>query len=378
MSLINQMLKDLEVRQSRTPPMTYAGQPSTPRGSRYQRLLLPLLATLLILVSALAVWLWWQGQGAVTTAQTPAPLTQPPLLAQAHPEAAADTAPPSLQDPTTAAAAPPAEPLAQAPITIPEAAPTAISLQTASPAARTHESIPEPQPTPSPEPAPRATAQGPVSAETSSDIPAESPLTNPQIERRVRPPSPAQLADRHYQQGYRWLQQGETGRGREEWQQALQLYPPHIPSREGLAVLWLNQGDRAQAAALLREGLVHHPGHGQFANLLARIQLEQQQTEAAIHTLDQALAVRPQNAEFHALLAALQQRSQNHSRSIEHYRHALSMRPQEASWWMGMGISLEGAGRQQEARQAYIQALEQGGLAAELRAYVQQRLRLLP
>jgi MSHA biogenesis protein MshN len=197
------------------------------------------------------------------------------------------------------------------------------------------------------------------------------------IEKRIRPLRPEQLAEQHYQQGYRLLQRRDQAGAEKMWREALRIDPRHIPSREGLAGLYLSRSSNIEAADLLSEGLKHHPGHGPFATLYARLQVENGQLDTAINVLEQALAQQTQNADFLAFLAALYQRQKAFDKSIATYQQALRLQPHQGVWWMGMGISLESAGKPGEAITAFNEAMQSGNLPPRLRDYVDGRLQAL-
>ena len=366
MSLINQMLKDLEARRPQPGPAGYVGSPQTQRGPSRQRWLVALLGGGLVLLALLSGWLVWERFAAPSAVAA----SVPPIAQAAPPETLPTPPATATESPTTPAR--PSQEQTMAPTTVPTPAlsipveggdemPTPTTRLASPPTAAS-----SPIPSPHSEPVPR----------TSTPL-ASAPAEESRIQRRVRPPSPAEQAERDYQQGYLLLQQGEHARGQQLWQQALEGHPPHLASREGLAGLYLNQGQRDKAMALLEEGLNLHPGHGQFAMLLARLQMEGNDLALATRTLEHALNRQVQSADYIAFLAALYQRQQHFEPSINSYQRALSMQPNQSTWWMGLGISLEGAARPSEARQAYQEALQRGGLSPELRDYVQQRLRVV-
>lgn len=207
---------------------------------------------------------------------------------------------------------------------------------------------------------------------------AEQPQAErPQMEKTIRPPSSAERADQLYQQGYRALQQHKADSAEKLWQQALSLEAAHDKSREGLIALYLSQGRKVEASKLLEEGLTHHPENGQLALLHARLQAEQGDNAAALATLEQAMGSAGEKPELFALAAALYQQQRDYGKSISSYQRALQLQPQQSNWWMGLGISLEGDGKTAEAKSAYEEALRRGGLAAESQRYVRQRLQAL-
>jgi MSHA biogenesis protein MshN len=120
--------------------------------------------------------------------------------------------------------------------------------------------------------------------------------------------------------------------------------------------------------------LDYHPGYGQFALLYARLQMENGDNNSAIAVMEKALQEQQQPADFYAYLAAIYQHSKDYAKSIAAYQRALNLKPQQSVWWMGIGISLEGAGKTNEAITAYHEALDSGGLTPKLQDFVKGRL----
>jgi Tfp pilus assembly protein PilF len=198
-----------------------------------------------------------------------------------------------------------------------------------------------------------------------------------QMKKTIHPPTTTEQANQLYQQGYRALQQRNSTSAEQLWQQALTTEPAHLKSREGLIALYLSQGRKIESGKLLEEGVKLHPEHAQFSLLHARLLAEQGQTTAAIASLEQAMNNSEPQPELFALAAALYQQQRDYDNSIRVYQRALQMQPQQSHWWMGIGISLEGAGKPSEAKSAYEEAIKRGALTRESRQYVEQRLSAL-
>lgn len=216
----------------------------------------------------------------------------------------------------------------------------------------------------------------PVAVVDSTD---EPPVTEADstIEKHVRPLRPEQLAEQHYQRGYQLLQNGDQNGAEKQWREALGADPAHIASREGLAGLYISHGRNVEAGDILAKGLKYHPGYGPFALLYARLQVQNGLLDRAVQVLENAMEAKAQNADFLAFLAALYQRQKAFDKSIATYKKALSLQPQQGVWWMGIGISLEGAGKTKEAISAYNEAKKSNTLTAKLRHYVEGRLQTL-
>lgn len=361
MSLINDMLRDLEARRAteqRVPAgLLHATGHAAPARSPRRLLLIALTLTLLLLAAAVA-WLAWQRYStpapAVAVAPAIAPVPALPPTSTPAPDPVADgSAPAVTETPAPAAVEPP--PMA-APA--PEVAPVA-SVAAATPPP---EAAPPVVIRPAAEPVPRPAAR-----------PASAPVA---VEKTVRPPTPQLQAETEYQRGVNALRGGNQAAAETALRTALRLDGEHLLARETLAAVLLGAGRLIEADEVLEQGRRQFARNPTLALLLARLRVEQGQTGAAVTILEQTLHAATARADYLAFLAALYQRELRYEESIESYGRALALQPQQASWWVGMGISLENAGRRADAVKAYEQAAA-GALPPQLQDHVRNRLKAL-
>ncbi|MDH5514673.1 MAG: tetratricopeptide repeat protein [Gammaproteobacteria bacterium] len=150
----------------------------------------------------------------------------------------------------------------------------------------------------------------------------------------------------------------------------------HHDARLLLASLYIRRQQHARAESLLVHGLSLHPDHSGSARLLARLLVSRGQHTEAIVRLEAALAGASRDAEYHALLAGLYQHSGNPAGAERHYTEALTLNPGRGEWWMGLGISREQTGNASAAGAAYRKALEYP-LDTALHDYINTRLQLI-
>lgn len=150
----------------------------------------------------------------------------------------------------------------------------------------------------------------------------------------------------------------------------------HHDARLLLASLHIRQQQHARAESVLKRGLSLHPDHAGSARLLARLLVSRGQHAEAIAYLESALAGATQDADYHALLAGLYQHSGNPAGAAQHYTEALALNPGRGEWWMGLGISREQTGNANAAGAAYRKALKHP-LETALHDYINTRLQLI-
>jgi len=197
------------------------------------------------------------------------------------------------------------------------------------------------------------------------------------LKKTHRPLNSKQLAEIAYQEGYEFLQQGQMHQGKESLRKALSLYIPHIKAREMLAGIYIKSGHFVNAAELLNEGVKVVPEYPLFAQLYARVLLEQKNPKLAIKILEQGSARMDVEPDYYALLAATHQRVNNHKKAIELYLQLVKLRSHEGIWWLGLGISLEKSGKNKEALEAYQRAQQTGRLKAGLIKFTDNRVSAL-
>lgn len=200
-----------------------------------------------------------------------------------------------------------------------------------------------------------------------------------QLKKKHRPLNSKQLAEIAYKKGYQFLQKGQMRQGKEYLREALSLYIPHIKAREMLAGIYIKSGHFINAAELLSEGVKIAPEYPLFAKLYARVLLEQSNPKLAIQILKQGSVSVQMNIEpdYYALLAATYQRVNEHQKAVDIYLQLVNIRPAAGIWWLGLGISLEKSGKNKEALEAYQRAQKTGNLKAGLIKFTNNRVSAL-
>ncbi len=224
-------------------------------------------------------------------------------------------------------------------------------------------------------PAPRRVAPPvrAVPAPARSDPPSEAGA----LRKRALPQSPEQRAEASYRLGLAALRAGQIEHGLSLLRDALERWPGHGQAREVLAARLMRAGDLDGALALLEAGARVAPQHAGFAKLRARILVEGERLDEALVVLAAAPPDPAADPEYHALRAATLQRAGRHGEAARAYRAALAARPRAGVWWMGLGISLEAAGADVDALEAFTRALDSGALAGDVRRFVESRIRAL-
>jgi MSHA biogenesis protein MshN len=354
MSMINQMLKDLDKRQA----AAGEGQAlsgvllSSPGGKNPIRpqFLILLLAAVVFTAGAFA-WSRWRQP----VAATPAPVVA--VAATNTPVAAPAAVSPAPTFSASAEATPPVQPeIAAAPgkaVEKPAQAPVVVARASADPVTR----APAPQ----------------VAAAKTAIQPETRPVASHPATFKVV--SPKQRSENLYRQAVSWIQQGHGAEAQDALRQAVGINPANHDARLLLAGLLGDANRSAEASALLRAGLSIVPGHSGFSMALARLQLGSGAKEEALATLEQGLPMAGDDPDYHAFIAALLQKQGRHEEATQHYITALRSNPSMPLWLIGVGISLRATNKMADAAEAFQRAMDTGELSPEVAKFADQQLK---
>ncbi len=359
MSLINQVLNDLEKRGASSPfqdmPIRAVHANNRPPLWLY---FISLLLVLLIIFSL--YWLFSHPFKPATTALAP--------IAQTHSNSAAIAVPQAVSSPIST--------IAQAALPI---SPT-LELGIASHLSFELSSIPLPhslriKPRHIPSPTPVLISQAVSAANITVLLPEEEAApASSAVTPQLKTESPKQLAENEFRQAYFLAQQGQLKEAAAGYARALKLDVSHDMARQSLIAVLLESKLNNEAEKVLRETLQLNPKNTHYAMLLARLQVERNALPLALETLSKALPFADQQADYQAFVAALLQRQNQHKDAVAHYQKALQLSPNASLWLMGLGISLQALQRNDEAFNAYQQAIASHKLSAALEAFVTQRI----
>lgn len=378
MSVINQMLRDLDERQASEqeraglPPRLRPLPPAAVRRA-------PQSLRMLVLgmgIGALAAG------GAVAFLMAPVAAPPPPPPPAAAPAPAAVPPAPTLARPADASSADLGEmklstllalakSMSEAPAPPPAeaAAPQASPKPTAPPPAKPAAVQEKPAPAPAPRAAKVPAAPAPVAA------PAADAGEDARIDKRARGGQAREMAEAEYRKGMQAVRGGDSATALPLLRRALELDPSLNAARQALLSVLVGARQWQEARLAAQNGLALDPAQSGWAIILARLQFEQNDAAGALATLEKHAAHAGTDADYQGLFAYLLQRQQRPAEAAERFRAALALRPGEGRWWFGLGLALEDSGQPAEAKEAYAKAKEIGSLPADMTAVIEQKLR---
>ena len=189
--------------------------------------------------------------------------------------------------------------------------------------------------------------------------------------------SPMAKVQQRYARAKVLLENGEAIRAIGLLQKNTQVQSQHYASRQLLARVLVRQGQRSKAEAILREGLRIAPQHIPFVEALAHLYVDKknyQQALAIMSTVHPSLLKEPK---FYAFVAAIYEHLGEYARAVPLYKQLLKIDPSNGIWWLGFAISLEGLGARDSALVAYKRAQQVMSLKPQLQAYIRRRVNAL-
>lgn len=379
MSLVNDMLRDLEARRAGD-----LGAPSLQREVRALPSERKAAGRGVAVVLVLAVAAGGLGWGLAVKPQAPIrePASASSLPAAPLPAPAPEPVAPAASPATVPS--PAAEPVLPLPAQIATDAQLPVGVDTNLRLTRGIAVLPpEPPSRPAPPAEPPRAAEPAVPPPARIDPPPVAKAAAPlaagvgpaSIEKTAVVASPRERAEAEYRRAQTLLAAGQTSVGAEALAAALRLDQTHVPARQALLRLLL-QGQRFdEAAGLLNEGLEALPAQVGWAMTLARLQVEKGDLAAAEHTLARSAPYAKSQADYAGFHGHILGRLGQSRAAVERYELATRLGAGEGRWWFGLGQALEGDGRSPEARDAYRRALATGTLSGELAALAESRLR---
>lgn len=344
MSLINEMLKDVEARGGTNKVAGEVRSAAVPTPRTANRGLLFLLGGLVLLLAIMIAWMALNPvEETVAAAAGKAAVNLP----------VADTKDPAVREPVSVAttAAPETDAAAVPQMSTPLVTTTAPS------------SAQE-----SSEPLPRVTDPAPAPA-----VIEEQDATQTLIVRRHEP-TPSQKAARASREGFAALRRADWSTAARLLGELVVLEPANDDAREGLVVALANQGRLAEADGVLLDGLAVGVTPARFAKLRARLQASQGRLADALQSLAVAVPPVSEDPEYHALRGALAQQAGDYALALRTYRELVAFAPANGTWQAGLAMALDQAGNPAEALEAYRRAYAAGELEPALLDHVRERL----
>lgn len=181
-----------------------------------------------------------------------------------------------------------------------------------------------------------------------------------------------------YRQARKLVSQGKYAAAIAVLKKQLKQYPTQSNKARALLVTTLlATGQTKQAQLLLTESLIAYPAAQSLKRLQARIWIQQQQYQQAVKLLQSSPPALSKDYEYHELLATALQQTGMPTEAATIYYQLLQLNNRQPRWWIAMATALEQSNRYAEAQTAYRTGLKILSISPQLKRYAQQRIRVL-
>ena len=214
-----------------------------------------------------------------------------------------------------------------------------------------------------------------TSAEVLADASKVIPTTNSKMSVSRRQLSPAELVQQKLVKAEKSLEINEVAKAELLFEDILIIDPHNKQARKKLAALLFGRKSYQQANNLLAQGIALDKNDGELRLMKARIHLKQGRAEAAYDTLKPLNAFK--NQEYQLMLANIAQQIKQYTTAIDAYKVLIKMQPHSGRWHLGLAIVYDKTSQFSQALNEYAIALSKTDLSVSSAKFVQQRMKAL-
>lgn len=153
------------------------------------------------------------------------------------------------------------------------------------------------------------------------------------------------------------------------------IKPADSQTRKKLAALWYGRKAYRNAVNLLSQGIALDKTDSTLRELKARIHLKQGQVTAALNTLKPLSQFK--NEQYQVMLANVAQQAQQNEIAINAYKMLISMQPEIGRWHLGLAVLYDKNSQFSLASSAYKKALTKNDLSVSSESFIKQRIEVI-
>jgi len=198
------------------------------------------------------------------------------------------------------------------------------------------------------------------------------PNSQPSLTISRREMSPKDLAKQKFSRAEQAILGNNINKAEQLLEEILLLEPEHKPARKQLAALWFGRKSFQPALNLLSQGIAFSPQDSEYRLMQARIYLNQGQKSSALQIL--MVLADSSNVEYQALLANTAQQQGQFPQAITAYQQLVKLQENKGRWWLGLAIAFDSNSQFIKAEQAYQMAINQQNLSASAAGFARKRL----
>ncbi|MBT0586870.1 tetratricopeptide repeat protein [Alteromonas oceanisediminis] len=153
--------------------------------------------------------------------------------------------------------------------------------------------------------------------------------------------------------------------------------PENIAARKKLAAMLFARSEATEARVVLEQGIVRFPEDASMRLMLARLLSQQNELNTAFAVLDPEQPLSDMSQEYRAYRAQLAQQLGEYTVALNDYQALLNEEPHSARWWLGVAIASERLAFPAQALEAYQRVARLDQLGPDVYQFAQQRAALL-
>ncbi|NQY48594.1 MAG: tetratricopeptide repeat protein [Colwellia sp.] len=153
------------------------------------------------------------------------------------------------------------------------------------------------------------------------------------------------------------------------------IKPTDSQTRKKLAALWFGRQAYQDAVNLLSQGIALNGQDSSLREMQARIYLQQGQTRAALNTLKPLAGLKDE--QYQIMLANIAQQAQQNEVAVAAYKVLITMQPEMGRWQLGLAVLYDKDSQFKLASKAYAQALAKNDLSISSENFIKQRIQAI-
>ncbi|WP_448565560.1 tetratricopeptide repeat protein [Thalassotalea ganghwensis] len=184
--------------------------------------------------------------------------------------------------------------------------------------------------------------------------------------------SAQELIDVKLKQAQQAIDQQQINKAEALFEEVLLLDENQHQARKQLAALWFGRQDYNAAINLLAQGLARDNRNADFRLMMARIYLSQGLNQQAYDVLNGASDIN--DIEYQTMLASISQQLANFASAQQAYQRLTRLAPEVGRWWLGLAVAYDSDGKFNQARESYQNALQYDDLSVSSVEFIKSRL----
>jgi len=153
------------------------------------------------------------------------------------------------------------------------------------------------------------------------------------------------------------------------------ITPNDSQTRQKLAALWFGRQAYQDAVNLLSQGIALNGKDSSLRQMKARIHLKQGQVIAALNTLKPLAHLKDE--QYQIMLANTAQQAQHNKAAVNAYTMLISMQPDIGRWQLGLAVLYDKSSQFDLASKAYKTALTKNDLSVSSEQFVKERIQAI-